>query len=159
MSFRIHGKRRWLRLERASFWALSFCLVFGWSATSCKRTNVAARNSLSAPNENKGQAEEVNAAWYKVPAASLARRRASAEELTAAHDQLPIGTLIRVTHLGNGKSVDVRITDRGIDDPKVKLDLCKEAAERLEMVSEGIARVRIEILSEPSPSPSTSPTA
>lgn len=139
------------RLKHWASWALASCLALAFFGASCKRANVIARHPLSSPNESK--AEEVNATWYNVPASSLAKRRASAEELTAAHDQLPIGTLVRVTHLGNGKTVEVRITDRGIDDPKVKLDLCREAAERLDMLSEGIARVRIQILSEPSPSP------
>ena len=42
----------------------------------------------------------------------------------------------------------LRITDRGIHDRRVKLDVCKEAAEELEMVSKGIARVRMEVLPE-----------
>ena len=89
---------------------------------------------------------EVYATWYEVPANSLAKRRAGIEELTAAHNHLPIGTQVRVTHLRNGKSVIVRITDRGITGRKMKLDLCKEAAEQLDMVREGMAKVRMEIL-------------
>ena len=93
---------------------------------------------------------EVTAAWYDVPDDSLAKRRAGAEELTAAHNRLPIGTLVRVTHLENGKSTLVRITDRGIRDKKVKLDVCREAAEELGMVSKGLARVKMEIVREDS---------
>jgi rare lipoprotein A len=88
------------------------------------------------------------AAWYDVPVDSLARRRAGVEELTAAHNKLPLGTLVRVTHLKNGKNVLVRITDRGIHDRRVKIDLCKEAAEELEMVRKGFAKVRIEVLDD-----------
>ena len=91
---------------------------------------------------------EVNAAWYDVPDDSLAARRAGAEELTAAHNRLPLGTLVRVTHLSNGKSTLVRITDRGIHDKKIKLDVCREAAEELGMVRKGIARVKMEIVRE-----------
>jgi rare lipoprotein A len=54
--------------------------------------------------------------------------------------------MVRVTHLRNGKSVVVRITDRGIGNRRVLIDLCKEAAEKLGMISEGSARVRLEIL-------------
>lgn len=97
---------------------------------------------------NKGQPSDVTAAWYEVPDDSLAKRRAGLEELTAANNRLPIGTLVRVTHLANGKSVDVRITDRGITDRHVKLDLCKEAAEKLGMVSKGVARVRMQVIEE-----------
>jgi rare lipoprotein A len=76
----------------------------------------------------------------------LAARRAVSNEYTAAHNRLPLGTLVRVTHLKNGKSVIVRITDRGITDRKVRLDVCKEAAEELGMVTKGVARVRMEII-------------
>ena len=86
------------------------------------------------------------AMWYSVPPNSLAKRRAGKDELTAAHNRLPLGTMVRVTHLGNHKSVVVRITDRGIKRHSALIDLCKEAAEKLDMVREGSARVRLEIL-------------
>ena len=57
---------------------------------------------------------EGNAVWYHVPPKSLAKRRATKDELTAAHNRLPLGTRVRVTHLKNGKSVVVRITDRAL---------------------------------------------
>jgi rare lipoprotein A len=89
---------------------------------------------------------EVQAVWYDVPDKSLAKRRAGQDELTAAHNRLPLGTLVRVTHLANGKSVVVRITDRGVSGRHGAIDLCKEAAEKLDMLSEGSARVRLEVL-------------
>lgn len=98
------------------------------------------------PNDKKGGKLEGYAAWYPVPPNSLAKRRAGKDELTAAHNRLPLGTLVRVTHLANGKSVVVRITDRGITGRRWLIDLCKEAAEKLGMLSEGSARVRLEIL-------------
>jgi rare lipoprotein A len=94
---------------------------------------------------------EVYAVWYDVPRASLARRRAGEAEMTAAHNRLPIGTLVRVTNLKNGKSVLVRITDRGITNHRAKIDICKEAAIEIGMLRDGIARVRLEILSLPRP--------
>ena len=93
-----------------------------------------------------GKPREGLATWYDVPDESLAKRRAVSNEFTAAHNRLPLGTLVRVTHLKNGKSVTVRITDRGITDRKVKLDVCKEAAAELGMVTKGVARVRMEII-------------
>ena len=89
---------------------------------------------------------EGNAVWYDVPVKSLAYRRAGKGELTAAHNRLPLLTRVRVTHLVNKKSVVVRITDRGIKSRRVLIDLCKEAASQLGMLSEGFARVRLEIL-------------
>ena len=97
---------------------------------------------------NNGKPREVLASWYDVPDDSLAKRRAGEQEYTAAHNRLPIGTLVRVTSLKSGKSVLVRITDRGINSNKIQLDLCKEAAEQLGMVRKGLARVRMEVLAE-----------
>jgi rare lipoprotein A (peptidoglycan hydrolase) len=102
---------------------------------------------------------EGNAVWYKVPPNSLAKRRAGKDELTAAHNRLPLGTRVRVTHLKNGKSVVVRITDRGITKRHVLIDLCKEAAEKLDMVGEGSARVSLEILPDDKAPPSKTKSA
>jgi peptidoglycan lytic transglycosylase len=98
------------------------------------------------PTEKKWGKLEGYAMWYTVPPNSLAKRRAGKDELTAAHNRLPLGTMVRVTHLANGKSVVVRITDRGIPGRRALIDLCKEAAAKLGMLSEGSARVRLEIL-------------
>jgi rare lipoprotein A (peptidoglycan hydrolase) len=89
----------------------------------------------------------IMAAWYPVPPNSLAKRRAP-EELTAAHNTLPLGTRVRVTNPDNGRSLIVRITDRGIRDRRVKLDLCKEAAAELGMVREGFADLKMQVLRE-----------
>ena len=96
--------------------------------------------------EPKQAPTEGMAAWYQVPPDSLAKKRAGKDELTAAHNKLPIGTKVRVTHLGNSKSVVVRITDRGITSRRFLIDLCKEAAEKLDMLREGSTRVRLEVL-------------
>lgn len=100
----------------------------------------------SSPSPTPISTRKARASWYDVPAGSLAGRRAASDEYTAAHDHLPLGTLVRVTNLKNDKSVLVRITDRGIHNRKVQLDLCKEAAEELGMIRQGVARVRMEVL-------------
>jgi len=94
----------------------------------------------------KAVTSEGYAVWYSVPPNSLAKRRAARDELTAAHNKLPLGTRVRVTHLKNGKSVVVRVTDRGISNRNVAIDLCREAAAKLDMLHEGSARVRLEVL-------------
>jgi rare lipoprotein A len=66
--------------------------------------------------------------------------------LTAAHRTLPFGTRVRVTHLGNGRSVVVRITDRGPYWPGRVIDLSRAAATRLDMLDEGVTRVRLDVL-------------
>ena len=66
--------------------------------------------------------------------------------LTAAHKTLPMNTMVKVTNLKNGKSVVVRINDRG---PFVKnriIDLSYAAAKKIDMISKGTALVEIEVL-------------
>jgi rare lipoprotein A len=66
--------------------------------------------------------------------------------MTAAHKTLPFGTGVRVTHLGNGRSVEVRINDRGPYVAGRIIDLSRAAAGVLGMTRMGIARVRVEVL-------------
>ena len=106
--------------------------------------------NMKKPEPKKPELEGL-AVWYQVPNNSLAKKRAGKDELTAAHNKLPIGTRVRVTHLGNGKNVVVRITDRGITKRGVLIDLCKEAAEKLDMLREGSSRVRLECVPEEKP--------
>ena len=66
--------------------------------------------------------------------------------MTAAHRTLAFGTKVRVTNLDNGKSVVVRINDRGPHVESRIIDLSGAAAEKLGMVDAGEAAVRIEIV-------------
>lgn len=68
--------------------------------------------------------------------------------LTAAHKTLPLGTMVRVSNLGNGKSVVVRINDRGPFHGNRIIDLSKAAAGRLGFISNGMARVKVESLNK-----------
>jgi rare lipoprotein A len=67
-------------------------------------------------------------------------------DLTAAHRTLPFGTYVMVTNLDNGKSVTVRINDRGPFVEDRIIDLSYAAAKVLDMIGMGTARVRIETL-------------
>jgi rare lipoprotein A len=67
-------------------------------------------------------------------------------QLTAAHPTLPFGTIVKVTNMENGKSVVVRINDRG---PFLKdrvIDLSRAAAEKIGMIGPGTAAVHLEVL-------------
>jgi rare lipoprotein A len=66
--------------------------------------------------------------------------------LTAAHMTLPLGSIVRVVNLENGKTVIVRINDRGPFKKQYVIDLSRQAAVRLDMLQKGTARVRIEPL-------------
>ncbi|MFP5383295.1 MAG: septal ring lytic transglycosylase RlpA family protein [Gammaproteobacteria bacterium] len=79
--------------------------------------------------------------------------------LTAAHTSLPIPSYVRVTHLGNGKSVVVRVNDRGPFHPERIIDLSWAAANRLGYADSGTARVRVEALALPAAAPVAATTA
>lgn len=66
--------------------------------------------------------------------------------LTAAHRTLPMGTKLRVTNKSNGKSVIVRINDRGPFAKNRIIDVSRAAAEKISMVRAGTARVVLERL-------------
>ena len=66
--------------------------------------------------------------------------------MTAAHRTLPFGTRVRVTHLGNGRSVEVMINDRGPFIAGRIIDLSRAAAGVIGMTGQGIARVSVEVL-------------
>ena len=62
---------------------------------------------------------------------------------TAAHRTLPFGTVVRITNLANGRTVKVRISDRGPHITGRVIDLSAAAAREIGMQSRGVARVRI----------------
>jgi rare lipoprotein A len=101
-----------------------------------------------APSRPSGEAVGF-ASWYG--ARHAGRRTASGERfdpdaLTAAHRTLPFGSRVRVTNLDNGRSVVVRINDRGpFADGRI-LDLSEAAARAIGMTASGVARVRLELL-------------
>ena len=72
------------------------------------------------------------------------------ELVSAAHKTLPMPSVVRVTNLENGKSLVVRLNDRGPYIAGRIIDLSREAAKRLGFVKKGIAKVRVQILAEQS---------
>jgi len=79
---------------------------------------------------------------------TAAGERYDMNALTAAHRTLPLDTLVRVTNLENGRSVVVRVNDRGPYSRGRIIDLSAKAAHELRMTDDGLARVRIEIVRE-----------
>ena len=69
-------------------------------------------------------------------------------QYTAAHRSLPLGTWLRVTNLKNGKSLIVRVNDRGpfVDTGKRIVDVSYAAARMLEFSGQGLARVKLEVV-------------
>lgn len=121
------------------FAVLLFCLLL---------TGACATNRFDKPRV--GSVQRGVASWYGEP--FHGRATASGEIydmhlLTAAHRDLPLGTVVNVTNLDNGLKVQVRVNDRG---PFIRgrvLDLSYGAARKVEMVGPGTAKVAIEIVS------------
>jgi rare lipoprotein A (peptidoglycan hydrolase) len=95
-----------------------------------------------------------SAAWYG--GRYVGRRTSSGEPLdqthaTAAHRTLPLNSLVRVTNLNNGRSVVVRITDRGPVSERLLIDVSPKAADELAMKTAGIVPVSIEQVVEVPP--------
>jgi len=70
-------------------------------------------------------------------------------KLTAAHPSLPMGTRLLVTNLKNGRSVTVRVNDRGPAVDGRIVDLSFAAARELSAVGDGVVPVRIQVVSSP----------
>jgi rare lipoprotein A len=103
---------------------------------------------VTAPPE-PGRRLQGLASWYGRQ--HHGRKTASGEaydmhRLTAAHRTLPFGTRVRVTNVENGRSVVVRVNDRGPHVPGRILDLSFRAATALDMVGAGVARVEAVVL-------------
>jgi rare lipoprotein A len=67
-------------------------------------------------------------------------------DLTAAHPSLPLGTWVRITNLRNGRTVTVRINDRGPIVPGRIIDVSYSAASALRFKEQGLQRVRLDIV-------------
>ncbi|MCC6781112.1 MAG: septal ring lytic transglycosylase RlpA family protein [Hyphomicrobiales bacterium] len=86
------------------------------------------------------------ASFYRHHSRTASGEAFNERELTAAHRTLPFGTRVRVTSLATGRSVTVRVNDRG---PYVQgrvVDLSYSAAEALGMVGRGVTRVKLDVV-------------
>jgi rare lipoprotein A len=72
--------------------------------------------------------------------------RFNMHKMTAAHRTLPFGTRVRVTNTRNGRSVEVRINDRGPYGRGRIIDVSEAAARRLDMIDAGVVPVIVEVL-------------
>lgn len=110
------------------------------------------KTAVGVPSSRRIFIQEGIASWYG--GNFHGRTSASGEvydkwQMTAAHKTLPMGTRLVVKHMGNGRTVQVRINDRG---PYIKgriIDLSRAAASQLGMLRQGVARVRLYRIGEP----------
>lgn len=115
------------------------------------RDPVPAHDAVNSSSDSSAKIRIGAASWYG-PGFN-GKKTASGDifdptKLTAAHRSIPLGRRVRVTHLANGKSVEVLINDRGPYTEGRMIDLSQAAANALEMTGKGIAKVRVEELEE-----------
>ena len=150
------------------FFPLALCLVLaacassggGGSSTSAK---TGAYYKVGKPYEIDGQTYEPHedysydetgiASWYGQDFHDHMTANGeifNKNELTAAHKTLPLPTLARVTNLDNGRSIVVRINDRGPFSGSRIIDMSQRAAQLLGFEQQGTAKVRVQVLADES---------
>jgi rare lipoprotein A len=92
-------------------------------------------------------AETGRASWYALTSRTASGEMCDPNAMTAAHRSLPFGTKVKVEDLNSGRSVVVRINDRGPYIAGRVIDLTKAAAAKLGMIKKGVAKVRLTVLS------------
>lgn len=133
------------RLSGAAFCVLSFLTIGGCAGSAPRFTS----KNAEPPSATSSHQLQGIASYY---ADEFNGRTTSNGEvfdmhkLTAAHRTLPFGTVVRVTNTQNGRSVVVRINDRGpFKDDRV-IDLSLEGARKIGMIADGTAPVTLEIV-------------
>jgi rare lipoprotein A len=103
---------------------------------------------IAAPKSKKGGHKLSGlASFYRLTGYKTANGETfDPNQLTAAHRTLPFGTKLRVTNVKTGKSVIVRVNDRGPFIPGRELDLSYSAAESLGMVEQGVGKVQMTVV-------------
>ncbi|MFN7834173.1 MAG: septal ring lytic transglycosylase RlpA family protein [Burkholderiaceae bacterium] len=149
-------------------WSLVFCAAFGLSEQACaaakslkptiKSHKKYARSALRRDRPSVKSAAEWQdgrqvgyGGWYGAfheGKKTASGARFDPDALTAAHPSMPFNSLAKVTNLSSGKSITVRVTDRG---PYVRgriIDISERAAHDLGIRQRGVARVSVERVTE-----------
>jgi rare lipoprotein A len=95
--------------------------------------------------ESKGTSNGV-ASFYWQGTKTASGEKFNPGELTAAHPTLPFGTKLRVTNTHTGRSVTVRVNDRGPYVPGRVVDVSYSAAQELGMINQGVAKVKLDVV-------------
>ena len=122
---------------------MSFSMIAATKKTTVKKTS-GTKKTVSSKVYQTGTASFYGGKWH-------GKKTANGEifntySLTAAHKTLPFNTRVRVTNLNNGKSVIVRINNRGPYSKGRIIDLSKGAFSKIENISKGVTKVKLEIL-------------
>ena len=115
-----------------------------------RTASLPAADQYIGPVQVTGRGQVGRAAWYgnqHVGRLTSSGERLDTVQATAAHRSLPLHSLVRVTNLQNGRSVIVRINDRGPVSPSLLIDMSPRAAAAIDMIGQGIAQVMVEPVS------------
>ncbi|MBD2769306.1 septal ring lytic transglycosylase RlpA family protein [Hymenobacter sp. BT664] len=118
---------------------------------SCHTPREVRRNSRDSPRAytQKGLGSYYADKFAGRPTASGAIYRPG--QMTAAHNTLPFGTLIRVTNTRNGRSVEVTVTDRGPHTKGYIVDVSRRAATQLDIIGAGAVPVQLTVIRASAP--------
>jgi rare lipoprotein A len=138
-------------------------LVLLTASCASNRVSRPVSRPISPDEASSGWNENGLASWYGGDDGFEGKPTASGEiydssKMTAAHRDLPLGTIVDVTNLDNGKSVQVRVNDRGPFVHGRVIDLSREAARRIDLIGPGVGPVRITVVS-PGVAPTPVPPA
>ncbi len=140
-------------MKRAALTVLIISTLIGCGHKKRPRRVPAPPTARTAPIPRPvGSTETGLASWYGQPYHGRTAANGETydmEKLTAAHKTLPFETWVRVTNLANNQEVEVRITDRG---PFVEgriIDLSHAAAQAIELIGPGVAKVRLTVIKAP----------
>jgi rare lipoprotein A len=108
------------------------------------------RTGMTEPEPARPGVQRGLATWYgdeQHGGPTASGERFDKRKLTAAHRTLRMGTRVRVTNTNNGRSVEVRINDRGpYGNSRRIIDVSEAAARRLDMIDAGVVPVTVEVL-------------
>lgn len=127
-------------------WLRALLIAFTFALVAC---GGAAKKEPKTGKRTSSRVQEGKASWYGGrhhggPTASGERFNKNA--MTAAHKTLRMNTRVRVTNKRNGRTVEVRINDRGPYTKGRIIDLSEAAAKKLDMIDAGVVPVRVEVL-------------
>src|SRR6516225_1505520 len=114
--------------------------------TGARKPDPATPAVLKAHPAAKAKSYDGVASFYNEDEWTASGERFNTHAMTAAHPTLPFGTRLRVTNVTNGRSVVVRINDRGPYARGRVVDLSESAAESLGMVERGIVKVKLDVV-------------
>ncbi len=124
----------------------------GSKSSSGSTSKSSTSGGSSSSSKSSGKVEKGQASYYADKfhgKATASGEKYDKTKLTGAHRTLAFGTVVRVTNTANGKSVDVRINDRGPFKAGRVVDVSRAAAEKLGMIQAGVINCTVEVISEP----------